>query len=312
MTTTTLRASVAGASATVRIGWLFALAATLIYSTNAPVARQAILAGLEPTTLVLARSLIGVALFGLMLLLTNVARPQGDQRPFDRPGLLIGLLVGALNGLTLLCFNWGLVRLSASVATLLSIALAPIFTLLLLRLGGEAFTPRTLLRLAVSLAGLYFLVGFSGYADMQGVMLTTLGSFLYALHIVFMQWWLRPYNTWAVTSTMIIAGTIPALGLWWVNGASLYVPGAVGWTAILVQGVAAGFIARIFIYSALNAIGSAQIALLSPLEAALTVLWSILWLNEVIDGQQWLGMGLILFSTLLAASLHKRKRLTDS
>lgn len=303
MSTTSVRTTLANAPVTLRTGWLFALVATLIYSTNAPVARQAILAGLAPTTLVVARSLIGVALFGVMLLWTNVAQPQGEQRPFDRHGLAIGSLTGVINGLTLLCFNWGLVRLSASVATLLSIALAPIFTLLLLRLGGEVLTRRNLLRLAISLAGLYFLVGFSGQMDMQGVLVTALGSLLYALHIVLIQWRLRAYNTWAVTSTLIFAAAAPTVALWWLNGASLYVPGPVGWTAILLQGVAASFLARILTYTALNTMGSAQIALLSPLEAALTVLWAMLWLQEVIEGRQWVGMGLILFSTLLAAPL---------
>lgn len=82
MRTASVRSTLANGPVTLRTGWLFALVATLIYTTNTPVKRQTILAGLAPTTLVVARSLIGVALFGLLLLLTNVAQPQGEQRPF--------------------------------------------------------------------------------------------------------------------------------------------------------------------------------------------------------------------------------------
>ena len=64
----------------------------------------------------------------------------------------------------------------------------------------------------------------------------------------------------------------------------------------------------------MNRIGSAQIALLTPLEAALTVLWSLLWLAEVVTSRQSLGILLILLSTLLAARwlppwqlLHRKK-----
>ncbi len=284
-----------------RTGWIFALIATLIYSTNSPVARTAILAGLEPTTLVAARFLIGVLLFSVTLLCTNLGRPQGKQHPFDAHGFWIALLAGAINGLTMLSFTWGLVRLSASVATLISLALTPIFTLVLLRLRGEALTQRNLLRLALSLVGLYFLVGFGGELDAMGVLLTILGSLLFALHMVLVQWYLSRYNTWMVTATLIFAAAVPALALWWYNGANFYVPGTVGWMAILIQGIASSFIARVLTYAALHRIGGAQMALLSPLEAALAVLWSMLWLHETIIGRQWVGIGLILISTLLVA-----------
>ena len=280
-------------------GWIFALLATVIYSTNAPVARGAILAGMDPNTLVFGRFVLGNLLFALTLGLTTIGRPRGAQLAFDRRGLLFSLSTGIVNGLMLLAAAWGLTELSASIATLLSIALTPLFVMGLLRLRGERIVPWDLMRLGIGLIGLYFLLGINGTANRWGVLLTAVSAFFYALHMVMVQWFLRRYNTWTVTATLILGASLPAGLLWWRMGASLYVPGAIGWFALLVQGVAATYIARIFIYEAVNRIGSAQIALLTPLEAALTVLWSILWLAEVVTIPQTLGILLIILSTAL-------------
>lgn len=297
-----------------RRGWLFALLATVIYSTNAPVARGAILAGMDPNTLVFGRFLLGNLLFALVLSLTTIGQPREMQRRFDRRAVAISLGAGVINGLMLLAGAWGLVELSASVATLLSIALTPLFVLGLLRLRGEKGSARDQVRLVMGLVGLYFLIGLDGSANGWGVALTAVSALLYALHMVIVQWFLRPYNTWMVTATLILGASLPAGLLWWYTGASLYVPGSIGWFALMTQGIAATFVARILIYEAVNRIGSAQIALLTPLEAALTVLWSLLWLAEVITSRQGLGILLILLSTLLAARwlppwqpLHRKK-----
>lgn len=297
-----------------RRGWLFALIATVIYSTNAPIARGAILAGMDPNTLVFGRFLLGNLLFALTLGFSTIGRPRGSQRAFDRRGVAISLGAGIINGLMLLAASWGLTELSASIATLLSIALTPLFVMGLLRLRGERIQSWDLLRLAIGLLGLYYLIGFDGAASRWGVLMTAISALLYALHMVLIQWFLRSYNTWTVTATLILGASLPACFLWWRMGANLYVPGTIGWTALILQGIAATYIARILIYEAVNRIGSAQIALLTPLEAALTVLWSVLWLTEVITPRQGVGIGLILVSTALAArltplALHRVRKL---
>lgn len=288
-----------------RQGWLFALIATVIYSTNAPVVRGAILAGMDPNTLVFGRFVLGNVLFALTLQLTSMGEPRGTQRPFDRRGLLYSLTAGIINGLMLLAASWGLTELSASIATLLSIALTPLFVMGLLRLRGERIHPWDLLRLGIGLLGLYFLLGFNGAISRWGILMTVMSAFLYALHMVIVQWFLRAYNRWSVTAALILGASFPAGFLWWHMGANFYVPGAIGWFALILQGVAATYIARILIYEAVNRIGSAQISLLTPLEAALTVLWSMLWLAEVITVRQSMGIALILVSTALAARLPR-------
>jgi drug/metabolite transporter (DMT)-like permease len=55
-------------------------------------------------------------------------------------------------------------------------------------------------------------------------------------------------------------------------------------------------------------IGSGQMALLSPVEALLTVIWSMLFLGERLSPVQWIGSLLILASGLMAVQRLSRVR----
>ncbi|MEZ4714697.1 MAG: DMT family transporter [Caldilineaceae bacterium] len=115
------------------------------------------------------------------------------------------------------------------------------------------------------------------------------------------QWFLRPYNTWMITTLIVVgAGAVLAL-MWLARGADTYVPGWFGWTAILFQSVVATYLGRMMTYNAVKIIGSGQFTLLAPLETMLTIVWSVLFLDERLAPLQWLGAVLILVGALLAA-----------
>lgn len=283
------------------LGWIFALTATLAYSTNTPLAKAVIEAGINPTTLLTARFILGSLLFGSTIFLTSLGQPTATQRPLDQRGALIALGSGGVNGLMLLCFYWALTRINASISSPLSIALIPIFTFIILRFGGEQVTQRHVMRLALSLLGIYFLMGFSGRIDFWGILLVVIGAFLFSAHIVSVQWYLQAYNTWAVSALMVAAATIIICLLWLIDVRDFYVPGLFGWVAIVVLGVVASYLGRIMTYMAITTLGSAQMALLSPLETVLTIFWSVLFLGESLSAVQWLGAVLIIGSLLLVA-----------
>lgn len=284
-----------------------ALAATVAYSLNSPVAKAAISAGMEPITLVVARFPLGALLFGATLSLTRLGQPTGDQKPLDRKALLIGFGSGIINGCTLAALFGALRYIDASVSAVLSIALIQLFTLGLLTLRGEPITQRHLIRLGLSLAGLYLLFGLQGGIDARGIMLIGLGSLLFSIHIVSVQWYLSAYNTWSVTTLLVTSASVIVILLWWISGAPTYIPGWIGWMTIAVQVLIATYIGRILTYGAIQRIGSGQFALLSPLETALTVLWSVLFLGERLGSSQWAGTGLILVSALLAAQFKGKR-----
>ena len=284
-----------------RLGWTLALLATITYSTNTPIGRGAILAGLDPVTLLAARFALAGFLFGATLGVTSVGTARSGQTPLDRRGFWIALASGMLNGVMIACIFIALTRVSASVNSMITIALIPAFTLLLLAWRGEPLTARNLVRLGIGLAGLYLLIGVGGRVDPWGVLLLVVGSALYAIHMVSVQWFLRPYNTWMITTLIVVGAGVVLACMWLARGADTYVPGWFGWTAILFQGVVATYLGRMMTYNAIKIIGSGQFTLLAPLETLLTIVWSVLFLGERLAPLQWLGAMLILFGALLAA-----------
>ena len=296
-----------------KLGWILAILSSLVYSATTPIARGAFLAGMEPLTLIMARFTLAAVLFGLTLGTTSLGQAADGQPALTRSVTWIALASGALNGFTMVLFYYALARLEASLVSMISIALYPIFTLMFLWLRREPPTMRSILRLVLGLTGLYFLLGPSGVSDWWGVFLAVAGAFLFAIHMVSVQWYLRPHNTWATTALMVSAASVVTLVLWGSNGANMFVPGVWGWVAIVFQGVVATYIGRLMTYAAVNILGSGQFALLSPLETLLTVIWSVIFLGERLAPAQWVGAIFIIGGAVLAAEMlrwpiQKRKQ----
>ena len=283
-----------------RLGWFFALVATVAYSTNAPIARGVILAGMSPVTLLSGRFLLAVFLYSITLSGLPVRNSVGG-RPLDRFGFWVGVGSGMINGFMMTAFFTVLETVSASIASMTSVALIQFFTLGLLFLRGEPITLRNVLRLLIGLAGLYMVIGLGGSADAFGLLLLVVSSILYSIHMVSVQWFLKPYNTWTITTLLVISATIAIVIVWLLTGAETYVPAPTGWIAILFLGIFATYIGRVLTYSAINRIGSGQFVLLTPLETSLTIVWSVIFLGESLTPLQWLGTFFILMSIFMAA-----------
>ncbi len=270
-------------------------------SFGPPLIRAAIDWGLDPTTLAMARNLIGVMLLSAAL---GVAAPAHFR--IDRHGLLFAGLAGLLSGIAVLAFSWALTRVSASIASMLS-SISPLFVLLLLALRGEKFTYRNTLRMALGIGGIYLLIGPGGQVDGWGVLLVLLAVLINSGHMVITQWFLRDYNTWQVT-VYHFTGTASAISaLWLVQGAEWHVPGPVSWLFIGVLALVS-LVTRVAVIGAIHYIGSGQVALLRPLSALLAVVWSMLFLSEQFSLVQWLGGLLIITSALLAIRRMRRAR----
>ena len=266
-----------------------------------PIIRAAIDGGLNPTTLTMARYLLGVMLLSAAL---GVAAPAHFR--IDRHGLLFAGLAGLLHGIGVLAFTWALTRVSASVASML-ISITPLFVLLLLALHGEKFTYRNTLRMALGIGGIYLLIGPGGQVDVWGVLLVLFAVLTNAGQLVIIQWFLRDYNTWQVTVYHFTGAALAVSALWLLQGVEWHVPGPVGWLFIGALALV-GLVARAAAIGAVRYIGSGQVALLTPLSALLAVVWSMLFLSEQFSLVQWLGGLLIITSALLAIRRMRRAR----
>ncbi|MBN1147064.1 MAG: DMT family transporter [Anaerolineales bacterium] len=296
------------------LGWGMALIATFALSTTAPVGRAAIKAGMNPTALLAARYCLAWALLSLTLSVTRrspglasePAASRSSSLRIDRRGIVLCSLAGLASGAATNLYFWSLSRINASISAML-ISIYPLAVLLLLALRGERFSLLSGARLALGIAGVYMLLGAGGQVeDAQGALLALLSAASFAIQLVIVQWYLGPYPVKVVANYIVAVTALVVLGLWLASGAPWYVPGWQGWLEIGVLAVISTYISRLAMFRAIQEIGSGQVALLSPLETLLAVIWSLVFLQESLSLIQGLGGGLILSSALLAASQSRR------
>jgi drug/metabolite transporter (DMT)-like permease len=283
-------------------GWGLAFLASLFFSFAVPIARGVITGGLDATTLVMIRLVLATTLTAITTLLMDYRLIRIERR-----GLGIALVAGTFNGLGMMLMFWALARVDASMASMM-LSLLPLMVLSLLALRGERFTHRHTVRLALGLAGVYFLIGPSGRTDVIGIGLLIIAIFCFAIHMSLLQWYLRAYDARAVTLYVSTAMATVVSLTWLAQGAQWDSPDARGWLLILFLVVVSTYLSRLFMVSAINRIGSGQMALLTPVETLLTIIWSMLFLGERLTLWQWVGGVLILASALLAIQRLGRAR----
>ncbi len=282
-----------------RNGWALALFSSLCFSIAPPIARAAIQAGIDSTTLVVLRLLIATALIGLTIAISAPARLRIDRR-----GFLITVLAGAVNGLGMLFFFWSLEHVTASLASMM-LALCPLITLSLLALGGERFTYRHIVRLVLGLTGIYLLIGAGSSVSNDtvtgvGILLLLAADLCFSIQPVLLQWYLRGYDSRTITLYGLVGMTATVLTSWAIEGKAWQSIGVTGWLSALTLAFVGTFLARLSYVMAVGKLGGGQTSLLTPFETLFTLAWSFLFLNERLTLVQSIGGALILTSALLA------------
>ena len=276
-----------------------AFASYLMYSMNSPIARRAFLDGMKVDTLLAYRFLIGAILFVLTISLTNLGQAKKGEKPLDRFGLVAGIGSGLLNGIAIYLFFHSLNLLPASFAAVLGIGLFVIMVIGLLTIFGEKFTILRGVRLLLGLAGVWLMVGPSGDLGSTGVIFLAIGSACFALHMITMQWYMSEYNTWVVATIVVCTTAALLVILWLITGSisgqlDFAIPTFYSWVAVIFLAVLSSWIGRFFSYRAVAILGSGELALLTPTETLLAIVWSVIFLGEWLTPFQWVGAALII------------------
>lgn len=286
--------SVGVTTSPVWLGWGLALSATVASSIVTPLVRGAVVGGMDPISLLLARLLLALALMvGTTALIDRV------RFRLDVPGALRVGVIGVISGIEICCFFASLSYMDASMSAMLK-STQPLVVLLMLAAGGERLTGRHLVRLALAMAGIYLLVGPGGEVAPIGLLLLGLSLLLYAAQLVLVQWWLADYDIRTITLYLTGVMTLVIGVWWWLEGAAWQAPTGNEWIVIGVLAVISTYFARMALFSAIRRIGSGQIALLWPLQTLLIIVLSVLFLHERLTPVQWVGGVLVLASTFLA------------
>jgi drug/metabolite transporter (DMT)-like permease len=276
------------------VGWAIALIASVTFSVATPLMRAALTSGVNSTQLLLIRMGVATILMGITIALMDRRLLRADRRC-----LSISLVAGSSNGVGMLFYIWGVARLESSVAAML-ISVSPLVVLSYLALRGERVTYRHAIRLALALGGVYLLIGPSGTVDLIGVAWIVASMLLFGLQMALLQWYLMEYDAKQVTFYVLVAMTAAVVVLWATEGATWPPLSTYGWVAGLVLAVFSTYISRLLLFTAVSRIGGGQMAMLSPVETLLAVLWSALFLGERFTWIQWAGGALILISAVLA------------
>ena len=280
--------------AAARTGWILAISSTLASSLVTPLGRGEVLAGMNPSTLLFVRLLITITLLAITL---AVIAPQTLQ--IERRALRPLLIIGGIAGVEICFFFASLVYVDASTTARIK-STQPLVVLAILAMGGERLTRRALVRMALSMMGIYLLVGVGSQVAPMGLFLLACSLLLYAVQLVLTQWWLQTYDARTVTLYITTIMTVVIGGWWGLEGMPWRDPGVNGWIVTGILAVVSTYFARLALFAAIQRIGSGQIALLWPLQTLGVIILSVLILGERFSLIQAAGGVLILASAALA------------
>src|SRR5215211_8862225 len=164
-----------------RRGQIYVALAAVAWSTAGVLQRQ--------LTLGTSAQVLGRAAFGGAALLAYVAvvergRVVGAFRSVGLPGVAVALCVATASGSFIAALNY------TSVARVLFIlAVAPVLAALLARMTlGEPITPRTVMAMALALAGVTLMLGAPGEGSLAGDGLSFVAALAFALMLVITRW----------------------------------------------------------------------------------------------------------------------------
>jgi drug/metabolite transporter (DMT)-like permease len=250
-------------------------------------------AGVDPYTLVALRT----SLAALMLW----AFYSVFWREYIRIGWhnLLGCIgMGAVNGVGSLFYYTGLQELDASLATLIY-TLYPIWVFIFLSASGHEISRLAMLRLALSLAGLYFITSTGPLRpNSLGVMLMLASAAAYGWHLVLGQWVLADVSSRTVTLYVLTTMAVLVSGVRLAGGQALQPIGGAGWGAILGLAIVTA-LSRLMMFAGLRMLGGVQTALLGITELITTLLVAFIVLRERLSLAQWVGAAIIITSVLL-------------
>lgn len=278
-----------------RRGVPFALGSAIMLGLTPIFGKVAIQQGLDAIAVVALRTLGATML--LLLIVLAFRRSYFYIFPLGLAGCM---LAGTLNGIGSLFFYVGLARIDASLGQLLY-TLYPVWVALLLYLDGQQPSKLTLLRLGLSIPGVYLITqAGAGLIDWQGVLYMCLASLMYAIHIPINQRVLYEVPAPTVTLYTLLAMTVVVTPAWLILPPhGIAIPEASWWP--IVGLILATFLARLMLFSGVKMIGGVQTSLFGLAELLVTISLAVGLLGERLSIAQWAGALLLTVTLLLAA-----------
>ncbi|HEX6544536.1 MAG TPA: EamA family transporter [Ktedonobacterales bacterium] len=215
-------------------------------------------------------------------------------------------LIGAMLALYQVCYFAAIARVGVTIATLVTLCLAPVLVALLsVVFLNERPTRRVLVALICALAGITAMVGFGGSsahvsADLVGILLACGSAFGYALVALLGRSLARRYHPLQINAIAFATGALVLLPLALMTGFVVSYP-AQGWLLLAYLGLVPSALAYALFLSGMRttpATIASIVTLLEPLTA--TVLAALLF-GERLGPLGLIGAGLLLAAMVVLA-----------
>jgi drug/metabolite transporter (DMT)-like permease len=214
-----------------------------------------------------------------------------------RKELIIAIAGGIVFGSDIAVWNLSLMKISATVSTLLA-NLAPVWVgligyLLLKKRSGKLFWIGTF----VAIAGMVVLVGYQNIVALQfniGILLALLASFFYAIYILITKGVLQKIDTLTFMFYNMLAASIYLLlicGVQHNNVISFSMP---TWLNFLGMGIVCQLIGWITINHSLRFLESTKVSIALLGQTVIAGFWAILFLNERLELKEIIGSVIVL------------------
>jgi drug/metabolite transporter (DMT)-like permease len=250
-----------------RRGQIYVALAAVAWSTAGVLQRQLTL---DTATQVFGRAAFAGAALLVYVAVVDRGRVLGAFRSIGLAGVAVAVCVAAASGGFIAALN------HASVARVLFIlAVSPVLAALLARVTlGEAITRRTLLAMALALAGVTVMLGAPGEGSLAGDSLAFLAALAFAVMVVITRWRhdvsMAPAT--CLSQVILVAVFLPFATPADIGGGDVY------WLAALGIGqIGLGFA---LLTVGARMIPAAQVGLITLLEVVLGPLWVWLALDE--------------------------------
>ena len=221
-------------------------------------------------------------------------------------GMIFGVI---LHHLTLAL---GLMTTAASTGSLI-LSLVPLATAVLgVIFLGEQLTKMRVLGFILALAGVFFIQGgsFSGLKLSQGELLLFTSMFAQAISFIFIKKATVTLDSKAVTAIMNLAGSVGLLLIAFIaepDGLSNMTSASLGvYIVLFTSGIVATGIGHMVFNSAIQKIGASKTAIFNNFVPFFGVLFSVIFLNEMIEPAQLIGFVFIVAGVLFGTGYIER------
>lgn len=309
------------------VGYLYVLAAAILWGTLGIWARLAYDGNARPNDVVFFRALIA------FLVALWVARGKGDLlRAAARSRLLLLAAYGTVSvGLFYLSYFWAVRLLPVAVAAVL-LYTAPVFVALMARFFlGEALTAPRLVALVVALAGVALISGLAGGTGAGdgaagtaagnpaapavpplGVLVGLLAGLTYATYTIFGKVAVRDLDPDVVVvytlgvGTLFLFLTLPPRRLLALD----FAPGV--WPVLVLLGIGPTYLAYRLYTHGLREIPASTAAIVAMVEPVVAAVLGWVLLRETLSAGQVAGGALVLLGATLAREQPVRRRAAGS